>query len=166
MVENESVSRSSCGIAITNHQSILVDGECLPIRSAQRGNVCGVTIYVHKGVESIVAGAVSADDLTGVVNCVSSFKGIRFVGTAEAEILNRVFGKEHRPMILAATLAIANRRPTTINTKCFTRGGTVHRTKGSDRLVSGRDECEKISVPVLAVTDDLPGIVNGARSVD
>src|ERR1700675_4886441 len=132
MVKNECVSRSICGIAITHHQAILVDGERLPVRSAQRGNVGGVTVYVHKGVECIVAGAVSADDLTGVVNCVSSLKGIRFVGTAEAEILNRVFGKKHRSMILAATLAITDHCPTTIDTKCFTRGGTVERTKGSD----------------------------------
>jgi len=62
---------------------------------------------------------VPADDLTGVIDCISSLKGIWFVGAPKAEILDRTVGKQRRAMILIATLAVADHCPTIINPKCF-----------------------------------------------
>src|ERR1700729_3945776 len=69
-------------------------------------------------------------------------------------------------MILGAALAIAHYCSTIVNSKCFTGRGAVKRTEGGDWLISGKSERQKISVPVLAVADDLAVIVDGAGRID
>ena len=69
-------------------------------------------------------------------------------------------------MILGAALAIAHYRSMIVNSKCFAGRGAVKRPKGGDRLISGKGEGQKISVPVLAVADDLAVIVDGAGRID
>ena len=69
-------------------------------------------------------------------------------------------------MILSAALAIADNCSMIVNSKCFAGRGAVKRPKGGDRLVPGKSEGQKISVPVLAVADDLAVIVDGASRID
>jgi hypothetical protein len=117
-------------------------------------------------VECIVLGQARADDLTSVVDCIGGLQVVRLVRAANAKILNRAVGKHHGAMIPGATLAITNHYPTTVNPKCFARGGAVQCAEGDSRLGSGKQEGQEIPVPVLAVASDLSGIVDGARSID
>src|ERR1700749_4363339 len=69
-------------------------------------------------------------------------------------------------MILVTALTVADYGSTIVNSKCFAGGGAVQRTQRSDRLISRKDEGQKIPVPVLAVADDLARIIDGAGSIN
>src|SRR6476469_4518550 len=159
MIENKGVRRSVRSIAIAHHHTGPVNGESFPVGSSQGAEVGGSPVEIRKGMESIVAGTVPANDLGGIVDGVSGLQGVWVVGVAKTEVLHRIFGKEHRAMILGAALAIADHSPAFVNPKCFAGRGTFEGTERGYRLISGKEEGQDISVGILAVAGDFPAVV-------
>ncbi len=66
-------------IAIAHHLTLFIDSKRLAVCSSQGAEVSRIAIRKKKGVERVVARAMPADDLAGIVDCISGFESIGFV---------------------------------------------------------------------------------------
>src|ERR1700738_3977182 len=125
MIEHEGVSRSLRSIAIAHNLAMVVDSQRLPVRSSQDPQVGRLTILIDKGAENIVVYTVPANDLTGVVDRIGCFEGVRVIRAAQSKILDRFLGEQHRAVILGSALAIADHHSAAIDPKRFTGIATL-----------------------------------------